>query len=273
MSYTAAVIHPKFHHFNLKTTRLQEMIDWYRTVVGAEVLFQDGQGAWLSNDEANHRVALLFIPRDLRAQVPGHGTQTVAAAYRLGGPALALMTVKSLTHVPINHFLDVDFRGFIDIVNALGGVRTTVPSGLGAAPGPSWAAAPLQPGYHLLNGRQLLSFVRLQEDAYGGEGWLADQGGLVEELRGRLAAQVDWTDPLGTLRLLQGATHNTVSDISGLRDWYRMADLVARSEHGSLVQVRLAGRTVRSGGATTVIAGHEQVAQGVRTFLSAPAGP
>ena len=57
-----AVIHPKFHHFNLKTTRLQEMIDWYRALVGAEVLFQDAVGAWLSNDEANHRIALLAFP-------------------------------------------------------------------------------------------------------------------------------------------------------------------------------------------------------------------
>lgn len=56
------VIHPKFHHFNLKTTRLQEMIDWYSTLVGAEVLFQDAVGAWLSNDEANHRIALLAFP-------------------------------------------------------------------------------------------------------------------------------------------------------------------------------------------------------------------
>src|SRR5271167_2570533 len=57
-----AAIHPKFHHFNLKTTRLQEMIDWYRTLVGAEVLFQAPDGAWLSNDEANHRIALLAFP-------------------------------------------------------------------------------------------------------------------------------------------------------------------------------------------------------------------
>ena len=56
------VIHPKFHHFNLKTTRLQEMIDWYSTLVGAEVLFQDAVGAWLTNDEANHRIALLAFP-------------------------------------------------------------------------------------------------------------------------------------------------------------------------------------------------------------------
>ena len=59
---TDAVIHPKFHHCNLKTTRLQEMIDFYRTLVGAEVTFQDEVGAWLSNDEANHRIAFLAFP-------------------------------------------------------------------------------------------------------------------------------------------------------------------------------------------------------------------
>jgi catechol-2,3-dioxygenase len=53
---------PAFHHVNLKTTRLQEMIDWYAAVVGTEVVFQDATGAWLSNDGANHRVALLAFP-------------------------------------------------------------------------------------------------------------------------------------------------------------------------------------------------------------------
>jgi catechol 2,3-dioxygenase len=51
-----------FHHVNLKTTRLQQMIDFYRTLVGAEVIFQDEVGAWLSNDDANHRIALLAFP-------------------------------------------------------------------------------------------------------------------------------------------------------------------------------------------------------------------
>ena len=57
-----AVIHPKFHHVNLKTTRLQEMIDFYSALVGAEVLHQYELGAWLSNDAANHRIALLAFP-------------------------------------------------------------------------------------------------------------------------------------------------------------------------------------------------------------------
>ena len=55
-------IRPTFHHVNLKTTRLQELIDWYTAVVGAEVTFQDATGAWLTNDGANHRIALLCFP-------------------------------------------------------------------------------------------------------------------------------------------------------------------------------------------------------------------
>jgi catechol-2,3-dioxygenase len=55
-------IRPAFHHFNLKTTRLDELIEWYSTVVGADVTFRDDVGAWLTNDEANHRIALLAFP-------------------------------------------------------------------------------------------------------------------------------------------------------------------------------------------------------------------
>jgi 2-polyprenyl-6-methoxyphenol hydroxylase-like FAD-dependent oxidoreductase/catechol 2,3-dioxygenase-like lactoylglutathione lyase family enzyme len=62
MPTDAPVIAPKFHHVNLKTTRLQEMIDFYSALVGAEVLFQYEMGAWLSNDAANHRIALLAFP-------------------------------------------------------------------------------------------------------------------------------------------------------------------------------------------------------------------
>jgi catechol-2,3-dioxygenase len=52
---------PILHHVNLKTVRLQEMIDWYGLVVGATVTFQFPNGAWLTNDAANHRVALLSV--------------------------------------------------------------------------------------------------------------------------------------------------------------------------------------------------------------------
>ena len=40
-----SLIHPRFHHLNFKTTRLQEMIDYYSVLVGAEVVFRDDVGA------------------------------------------------------------------------------------------------------------------------------------------------------------------------------------------------------------------------------------
>jgi catechol-2,3-dioxygenase len=55
-------IHPTLHHVNLKTTKLQEMVVWYGVVLGTRVLFQYPFGAWLSNDEANHRLAFLAVP-------------------------------------------------------------------------------------------------------------------------------------------------------------------------------------------------------------------
>lgn len=54
---------PTLHHINLKTRRLQKMIDWYATVVGMKLTYQFPGGAWLTNDAANHRLALLTSPQ------------------------------------------------------------------------------------------------------------------------------------------------------------------------------------------------------------------
>lgn len=58
----AAVLTPTLHHVNLKTVRLDEMIGWYAKVLGMRLYFQYEGGAWLSNDAANHRLALLTSP-------------------------------------------------------------------------------------------------------------------------------------------------------------------------------------------------------------------
>ena len=65
-------IRPTLHHFNLKTGRLQEMIDWYATVVGMTSNYQFPGGAWLTNDEANHRLAAQAACQD--DQCPDDGT-------------------------------------------------------------------------------------------------------------------------------------------------------------------------------------------------------
>ncbi|HKF90698.1 MAG TPA: VOC family protein [Acidimicrobiia bacterium] len=56
------IVRPTMHHVNLKTTRLQEMIDWYGIVIGARPNFQADVIAFLTNDDANHRIALTGLP-------------------------------------------------------------------------------------------------------------------------------------------------------------------------------------------------------------------
>ncbi|HWM84007.1 MAG TPA: VOC family protein [Pseudolabrys sp.] len=57
-----SMIKPTLHHVTLKTSRLDEMIKWYSFVVGAQVQFRDAGAAWMTNDDANHRVAFLAVP-------------------------------------------------------------------------------------------------------------------------------------------------------------------------------------------------------------------
>jgi catechol 2,3-dioxygenase len=64
MTHTSGqkIANPTLHHVNLKTVRLREMIEWYGLVVGMEPNYVYDGGAWLSNDAANHRLALLSVP-------------------------------------------------------------------------------------------------------------------------------------------------------------------------------------------------------------------
>jgi catechol 2,3-dioxygenase len=56
------MIKATFHHVNLKTIRLQEMIDWYGVVVGTTVNLRSPYIAFISNDRTHHRIALLALP-------------------------------------------------------------------------------------------------------------------------------------------------------------------------------------------------------------------
>jgi catechol 2,3-dioxygenase-like lactoylglutathione lyase family enzyme len=56
------VAHPVLHHVNLKTTRLEEMIAWYGQAAGLWANFHSPEIAFLTNDGANHRIALVGVP-------------------------------------------------------------------------------------------------------------------------------------------------------------------------------------------------------------------
>ncbi|MBD0290507.1 MAG: LCP family protein [Thermoleophilia bacterium] len=78
-------------------------------------------------DPDEHRLAYLSIPRDLRVEIPGHGVDKINAAYSLGGPALATRTVRALTGLRVNHVVVVDFSGFREVIDAIGGITIDNP--------------------------------------------------------------------------------------------------------------------------------------------------
>ena len=78
-------------------------------------------------DPSRNRLAYLSIPRDLRVEVPGYGSNKINAAFQLGGPALTLKTVTALTGLEPNHVVLVDFDDFKEVIDALGGVTIDVP--------------------------------------------------------------------------------------------------------------------------------------------------
>ncbi len=71
-------------------------------------------------------VALLSIPRDTLAQIPGHGTTKINAAHKYGGPALSEQTVQDNFGIPSEKYVALDFDGFEQAIDILGGVDLVV---------------------------------------------------------------------------------------------------------------------------------------------------
>ena len=65
----------------------------------------------------------MSIPRDTLAEVPGHGTQMINAAFALGKAPLLVASVEQLTGIHIDHYVELGFGSVINTVDALGGIE------------------------------------------------------------------------------------------------------------------------------------------------------
>lgn len=65
---------------------------------------------------------LLSIPRDSFVDIPGHDPNKINAAYAIGGPDLLVQTVEQATDVRIDNYVEIGFSGFVDVVDAVGGI-------------------------------------------------------------------------------------------------------------------------------------------------------
>ncbi len=113
-------------------------------------------------DPDKNATAVMSIPRDLKVQIPGHGTGKINTAFAIGGPRLSVRTVKALLNIPISHVVNVNFNGFQRAVNRLGCVFVDIDRRYfnnRGGPG-GYATIDLKPGYQKLCGSDSLDYVR-----------------------------------------------------------------------------------------------------------------
>jgi LCP family protein required for cell wall assembly len=217
-------------------------------------------------------ITLFSLPRDLKVDIPGHGQDKINAAYSLGGPKLTIKTVKQLTGLSINHYVDVSFHGFSEGVDAIGCVFVDVDrryfnNNAGLGYGQQYAAINVQPGYQKMCGPKALEYVRYRHtdtDIVRN----ARQQDFLRDVRQQLS--------VGKLiqknqKLIDIFARNTASDIQSSGALRRILTLSIGVINDPITQVRFHGRL----GPSYVYASGPQIHAAVRQFLRvAPArGP
>lgn len=110
-------------------------------------------------------IYLISMPRDAFVDIPGHPKQKINAAYSLGGPQLTAQTVQNLLGAEIDHVAIIDFNGFMDMIDSLGGVTINNPyEGCDDNQNVCWKS-----GEQTLNKEQALQYVRWRHGLPNGD--------------------------------------------------------------------------------------------------------
>ncbi len=116
-------------------------------------------------DPENKKVTMISLHRDTMIDMGEYGRQKLNAAHSLGGSAYTVQVVSELAGVDISHYAEIDFDGFKDVVDALGGVEVDVPMEID-----DWMAGGyVSEGLQTLDGEQALILCRARHayDDYG----------------------------------------------------------------------------------------------------------
>jgi LCP family protein required for cell wall assembly len=149
-------------------------------------------------DPATRHITMLSVPRDLWVNIPGYGEGKLAIAYEIGGPKLAAYTLERALGIPADYTLALTFRGFMRLVDAMGGVTVNVPQELNDPTYPclvGYAYCPIdiKPGVQKMNGATALEFVR-ERHAFAQEDLarVKDQQAFSEAVKRTLISPATW---------------------------------------------------------------------------------
>ncbi len=223
-------------------------------------------------DPDKNAIAVMSIPRDLKVEIPGFGTEKFNAAYTDGGPKLTLKVVKELTGLPINHVVNVDFLGFVRAVDAIGCVYVDVDrryyhSNEGVPAAEQYSEIDIQPGYQLLCGKKALEYVRYRHtdtDLVRS----ARQQDFISAARGQVSIPDLVLDQSGLIDIF---TKYTTSDINNKETMLQVLKLFLASRNAAINEVHFPAEL----GPSYVYASESAIHGAVNKFLGieASGGP
>jgi LCP family protein required for cell wall assembly len=221
-------------------------------------------------DPGTNSLSMLSFPRDLIATIkcPGHPDlrDRINAAFSECGTLGAVETVRALTGLPINYFVTVNFRGFTDLVNKLGGVWIDVDHrylcDANTCPGVSKIS--LLPGYQRLNATNALAYVRFRHfdsDLYRN----ARQQLFLKAMKSQISSQLDLDTVLKIMSAVEknvivGRGGGKALDPTTLKDYLYFAHGLPS---GHVFQSKIEGLT----GTNELSAAPENIAAAVRDFV------
>jgi LCP family protein required for cell wall assembly len=210
-------------------------------------------------------LSILSLPRDLRVNIAGHGTQKLNAAYALGGDGLAIRTIRQVTGLKIDHYVRVDLKAFEAIVNEIGGVYVDVDRRYFDS-GDVLLRINLQPGYQRLDGDQALRYVRIRHDQ--DHDWARIQR-QQQFLRAAKEQVFSWDMALRIPPTVGTLMRHMATEIEA-REALRLAWWSAQLDMNRVKQVAMRGKDQMIDGLAYVVATDSQIRAAVNDLMTPP---
>ena len=165
--------------------------------------------------------ALISIPRDSYLPVPGHGRDKINAAFAFGGAKLLEQTVEQSTGLRVDGYLEIGFGGFVQVVDALDGIRMCVPKAIKDRD----SHLDLQKGCQTMTGTTALGYVRMRKaDPRGDLGRVERQRAVLAAVAHEAASPATVVNPVRYWRLNHAAAQSvTVGQDTSLWQVGRLA--------------------------------------------------
>lgn len=167
-------------------------------------------------DPQSKKVTGINFPRDLQVPLCDGNTDKINAAWYYGGPECLIETVRDFSGVSIDHYVAVNFAGFVRTVDAVGGVTMYLEEPMEDPK----AHVDLPAGCVTLDGRSALGFVRTRSDSDYGR--IARQQRFMKELANEATSLSTLSNPVRLFQLVESIggllTMDTGLGLSTMRD-------------------------------------------------------